>query len=569
MSSKVSTSTSPDPATRYAKEVVAGKIVAGPHVRDACARHLRDLAHQGTADFPYRWSRPQLERVLGFFRDILRLNGGQFEGKPFKLDPSQAFILGSLFAWIRPDGRRRFRTAYIEQGKGNGKSPLVAGIGLYMMVADHEPRAEIYAAATKKDQAQILFRDAVAMYHQSPELKRLLRPSGGAGKEWNLFDKRSMSFFRTIASDDAQSGPRPHCALLDEIHEHKNGAMVHMMRAGFKFRRQPLLVMITNSGMDPRSVCAEQHAYGAAVSSGAADDEEYFAYICAMDPDDDPLHDEGCWAKANPLLDVAVTREFLRGQVREALGMPSKEATVRRLHFCEWVEARNPLLSTAVWLACGEAYDEELLVGRRCYGGLDLSSTIALTAFVLLFEPTELDPYWRQRSWFWLPEGNLRELAQQHRVPYDVWRAAGWLECPPGKAVDKQFVLRRLVECHERYDLVNIAYDRWRFADLQSLLDQEGVTLPLEPFSQNFQAMSPALEEYERLLLADLLRHDDNPVMTWNATCAVAEMDAAGNRRPTKRRSSGSIDGLVSAIMAAGLIARRPTEHEPQIFVLG
>ena len=501
------------------------------------------------------WDVAEVAEVVRFYREILCLNGGQFEGKPFDLHASQAFIVGSLFGWKRADGFRRFRVAYIEEGKGNGKSPLVAGIGLKMLVADREPRAEVYAFATKKDQAQILFRDAVAMIEQSPELDPVLKRSGGKGMEWNIYDESSASFFRSIASDDAQSGPRPHCAIGDEIHEHKTGMMVEMMRAGFKFRRQPLLVMITNSGTDKQSVCWEKHQYATEVSEGTREDDEFFGFVCSLDPGDDPLRDEACWPKANPLLDISITRDFLRGQVREARGMPSKESSVRRLHFCEWTDAENPIIGGPVWLGAGEDYDDEMLIGRKCYGGLDLSSTTDLTAFVLLFAPTETDKHWRQKSWFWLPKDTFDnpDRMKQYPIHMAAWRSAGWLEATPGAAVNKLLVLSRIVALCERYNIQSIAYDRWRIEDFKSLMDNEGARLPLEPFGQGYQSMSPALDEYERLLIAGELKHDRNPVMSWNAASAIADTDPAGNRKPTKKISTGRIDGFVAAVMAAGI----------------
>ncbi len=555
-----------DAPTAYARAVADGRIVAGPHVRNACRRHLRDLAEGGARGLV--WDGAAVERIERFFREILRLNGGQFEGKPFLLEPSQAFIVGSIFGWKRADGFRRFRSAYIEQGKGNGKSPMVAGIGLAMLVADQEPRAEVYAFATKKDQAQIMFRDAIAMVEQSPELAAALKTSGGKGMEWNLADLQTASFFRPVSSEDAQSGPRPHCAIGDEIHEHKSGLMIEMMRAGFKFRRQPLLLMITNSGHNRNSVCWEKHTYAAEVCAGTREDDEFFGYVCALDDGDDPLSDESCWVKANPLLDISVTREFLRGQVREALGMPSKESSVRRLHFCQWVESENPVLSGPLWLAAGEAYDDELLVGRECYGGLDLSSTTDLTAFVLLFAPTETDPKWRQRSWFWLPADNLTDKAAKDKVPYEVWRAAGFLETTKGAAVNKMWVLAHLVRCASRYDVRSIGFDRWRIEDFKALMADEGVDLPLEPFGQGFQSMSPALEEYERMLISGELRHDMNPVMTWNVASAIADTDPAGNRKLTKARSTGRIDGFVAALMAAGMTSKREDQPAYQVMIV-
>jgi phage terminase large subunit-like protein len=244
-----------DPVTYYAQSVVSKTIIAGPHVRAACERHLRDL--ENGAERGLVWDLEKARYALGFFPAVLRLNGGRFEGKPFEPELWQGFIIGSLFGWYwEATGHRRFQIAYIETGKGSGKSPLAAGIGLFGLIADGEKRAEIYAAATKKDQAMILFRDAVAMVDQSPDLDWRIDRSGSKGKEWNLAYHDTNSFFRPIAADDGQSGPRPHMALLDEIHEHRDGRVVEMLRAGFKFRTQPMLVMITNSGTNKKNRCA-------------------------------------------------------------------------------------------------------------------------------------------------------------------------------------------------------------------------------------------------------------------------------------------------------------------------
>jgi phage terminase large subunit-like protein len=241
---------STDPATAYAEAVSSGKIIAGPHVRDACRRHLGDL--ESGPERGLRWDTEEVAKTAAFFRNVLRLNGGQFEGLPFELHGWQAFVVGSLFGWKRTDGARRFRVAYIETAKGSGKSPLVAGIGLKLLCADKEPRAEIYAAAVKQDQAKVLYRDAVAMIQQSPDLSSRLDMTGGIDPD-NIAHIPSGSFFRPISSERrgrGQSGPRPHCVLLDEIHEHPTNATVEFLKAGVKWRRQPLILMITNSGSD-------------------------------------------------------------------------------------------------------------------------------------------------------------------------------------------------------------------------------------------------------------------------------------------------------------------------------
>lgn len=545
-------STSDDPVTEYAKRVVAKKVIAGPHVRDACQRHLDDLknGHQRGLVFDIE----SVNRAIGFFSDVLKLSGGGYEGLPFELGDWQAFNIGSLFGWKTQDGYRRFRTAYIETGKGSGKSPLAAGIGLYGMMADGEAGAEIYAAATKKDQAMILFRDAVSMVNMSPDLRSRITASGRGLTVWSLAWLEKRSFFRPIASDDGQSGPRPHIALLDEIHEHKDAYVVEMLKAGQKSRSQPMLVGITNSGTDKRSVCWDYHDYGTKVCAQQILDDSFFAYICALDANDDPFKSEKCWEKANPSLKYGLpTKKYLREQVLQAHGMPSKESVVRRLNFCQWVEAKNPWISSDLWFDCEDKdFDHALLANRKCWGGLDLSSTQDLTAFVLVFEPSEADPVWRMLDWFWLPGDELVQKAEKDRVPYTTWRNEGHLLVTEGKAINRLSVVKVIAQAMSTFDLQSIAYDRWRIEDLKMILDQEGIDLPLVSFGQGFKDMAPAVDEFERKLLGKQLMHSGNPVMTWCAANAIISTDPAGNRKITKEKSSGRVDGIVAAIMAIG-----------------
>lgn len=562
--------TSRDPVSSYARDVVKGKIIAGPHVRDACRRHLKDLE-----EGPERglfFDVETVERAIGFFRDVLCLNGGEYEGIPYELLPWQCFCVGSILGWRLLDGTRRFRSAYVETAKGSGKSPMAAGIGMYGLVADGEPRAEIYAAATKKDQAMILFRDAVAMRDLSPILSARLVKSGVGENAWNLAYHSSGSFFRPISADDGQSGPRPHISLLDEIHEHRNGYVVEMLKAGQKSRRQPLIFMITNSGTDKRSVCWNYHDYGAKVAAGQLKDDSFFAYVCAMDDGDDPFKNEKCWEKSNPSLKYGLPGvRYLREQVVQANGMPGKESIVRRLNFCQWVESASPWIGSDVWFSCEQTdgVDSDLL-GRRCWGGLDLSSTQDLTALVLMFEPTEQDPCWRLKPYFWLPGDGLREKGDRDRVPYIAWRDAGWLNALPGRAINKMSVLHKLSEIAALHDVQEIAYDRWRIEDLKALIEQEGLSIPpLSPFGQGFKDMAPAVDEFERRLLNTDLRHDGNPVMTWCAANAVTMSDPAGNRKVSKERANGRVDGIVAAIMATGRsISKVEEQQTPEITIL-
>jgi phage terminase large subunit-like protein len=553
-----------DRCTAFATAVAAGELVAGPIVRDACNRHIKDLLEGPARGLV--WDIEAANRAIGYFEDVLCLNGGKFEGKPFELLGWQDFVIGSLFGWKGPDGLRRFRVAYIETAKGSGKSPLAAGVGLYGLTADNESRAEVYAAATKIDQAKILFRDAIAMVEWSPQLAGRLAISGAKGKEWNLAYNKTSSFFRPISADDGQSGPRPHMVLLDEIHEHKTGHVVEMMRAGTKSRSQALIFMITNSGTDKRTVCWEYHEYGAQVSAGQLLDDSFFAFICSLDILDDPFKDEACWEKVNPSLHAGIPGvKYLREQVTQARGMPSKEALVRRVNFCQWTESSSPWISADVWFGCKavEHHDLAHYHGRSGVAGLDLSSTQDLTALVLVLDPTEDDPVYRLVPFFWLPGDGLHAKADKDRVPYLAWRDAGHLTALPGRAINKKAVLKQLSELCAAFDIREIAYDRWRIEDLKALIEDEGYSLPpLSAFGQGFKDMAPAVDEFERLMLDQLIIHDNNPVMTWCMANAVLMSDPANNRKIAKERATGRVDGAVAAVMAIGLLNSTVVEEK-------
>jgi phage terminase large subunit-like protein len=554
-------SSKPDRCTAYAQAIVNGEIVAGPYVRGACQRHLNDLESAGKRGFYY--DNEAAAEAIAFFEEVLCLNGGQFEGLPFILFPWQCFIVGSLFGWKRKsDNMRRFRVAFVETPKGSGKSPLAAGIGLKGLVADNEPRAEVYAAATYKDQAMVLFRDAIAFYDQSPELQKRLVASGTGEKRWSLSYPGKGSFFRPISSEKkGQSGPRPHMALLDEIHEHRDGTVIEMLRAGFKFRRQPLSFMITNSGHDKTTVGWEYHDMGTKIACELLENDEFFAYICSLDEEDlendGYLEDESTWPKVNPSLDAGIPGyDYIRGQIKEARGMPSKMSTVKRLCFCIWTEAENPAISREAWMACQDKdYPVDILKDRRAWGGLDLSAVNDLTAFALMFEPGQDDPYWRLKVWFWIPGIGIRLKEEKDHVPYIAWRDGGYISAIDRKTIDYGFAIVQMNEICSGFNVQKIAYDRWKMKDFKKEQDRLGITLPeMVEFGQGYQSMSPAIKIFETKFTEETMRHDGNPCLTWCASNVVAVEDAAENKKYDKSRSIGRIDGIIATVMACGIL---------------
>lgn len=541
-----------DNATQYAIDVTSGKTLAGPDIRNACQRHLDDLKR--TKEKGLIWDTESADRAVAFFEEVLKLNGGEHEGKPFILLPWQCFIVGSIFGWKTLDGYRRFRMVYIESGKGSGKSPLAAGIGLYCLMADNEPRAEVYAAATKKDQAMILFRDAVAMVDQSPALSERIKKSGTGQNVWNLAYLRKGAFFRPISSDDGQSGPRPHCVLIDEIHEHKSNNVVEMMRAGTKGRTQAIILMITNSGHNKTSVCYEYHEYGRKVAEQSLIDDTFFSFICSLDEEDDPFNDESCWAKANPSLGHTFTDKYLREQVTQAKGMPSKESIVRRLNFCQWVEADNPWLASDIWMANEQNFDIDELIGEDCYAGLDLSGTRDLTALSLYFPKHK-----KALTEFWTPKETLLDRTKSDHVPYDAWVKQGYLFATEGRVVDYNFVAQRLGELTAKFNIIRMAFDPYRIKYFQRSLDDESVSIEMTPHGQGFFKskdsglwMPHSIELLEKDITENNIIIKYNPCLRWNAASAVLESDNKENKVFAKRKSTGRIDGVVSLAMARG-----------------
>ncbi len=548
--------------TQYAHDVTDGKVVAGRAVRLACQRHLDDLEHG--AERGLSFDERAATSAIEFFH-FLQLAEGEHDGKPFDLQPWQAFIVGSLFGWEGEDGYRRFRLAYIEAGKGSGKSPLLAGIGLYMLVADGEAAAECYAAAVTRDQAKISFTDAKRMVESSPALAKRVDVLVN-----NLSHGKSGSFFRPVSSEArALDGKRPHFAGIDEIHEHPNSMVVDKMRAGTKGRRQALIVEITNSGYDRKSVCFQHHTYSMQILEGALANDAWFAYVCQLDvceecraagkvsptdgcPDCDDWTDEACWLKANPNLGVSLTWKYLREQVAEAIGMPAKSGIVMRLNFCIWTQSVTKWLPIDRWQAGNAPVSREELQGRRCFGGLDLAPVRDLSCFALVFPPVEPGEKWKCLLRTWCCEDDILERSRRDRVPYDLWARQGYVEPTEGNTTDFAWIEKGIVEDSKYFSLQTVAYDRaFAHSLVLALKDQHG--LQVADFGQGFFSMAAPTSELERMIRAGELQHGGNPVLDWMVSNVVVATDPAGNLKPDKEHSTERIDGIVALIMAIAM----------------
>lgn len=576
-----STSVADNPVTAYAKAVVKGDIVAGPHVRAECRRHLDDLENAGKRGFVFDVDAAM--RVINFFPDVLRLNGGKFEGMPFELHPSQKFKVGSLFGWRRKDnGRRRFTRFYNEEGKGNGKSPLIAGIGLYCLTADGEERAEVYAAGKDKDQSMVLFRDAVAMVDQSPSLSRRIHKSG-VNPVWQLAFKQTNSFFKPISKEQASSGPRPSCALCDEIHEHKDRDSIDMLERGFKFREQPLLIMITNSGTDRNSICYEERTHAIKVANGDLEDDTTLSYVCALDDGDDPLGDPSCWVKVNPLLGVVIKEEYLAKAVKQAKDIPGKQNSILRLHFCVWTDSVDSWLSRDTLQPCLADFDPKQYAGEDLWTGHDLSATTDLTVTACVVEDGYTEDHRpKYAAWIeaWTPGDTLSERERQDKQPYSVWVDKGFLNKTPGKVIRLEWPAAHLAQLTQDYSLVKAAYDRYAFKAFEKECDELGLDIPFIEHPQGGKRkarptpeeveeakargedppeglwMPGSLAKLETLILEGRIRLLRNPVLVSAIMSAATETDPFNNRWFSKIKATNRIDALVALAMAVGAATR-------------
>ncbi|TDT94539.1 phage terminase large subunit-like protein [Azorhizobium sp. AG788] len=570
-----------DQTTAYAQAVAAGESVAGPYVRAACARHLRDLA-EGEAR-GLSWDLAGAERAIAFFRDVLTVTVEEKDefgdvssrAVPFVLSPWQAFIVGSLFGW-RKGGFRRFRRAYVEIGKGNGKSPLAAGIGHYMLTAFRKLEAEVYSAATDLDQATILFRDACAMFERSRPLRARLT-ARGENPIYQLDYKATRSFFKPISAEKrGKSGIRPHCALIDEVHEHRDNSVIEMLRAGTKGNQEALIFEITNSGFDKKSTCWFEHEMTVKIVTGEIENDGWFGFIASLDEDDDPFEDEACWIKANPNLGISIHLPFIREQVAEAKGMPSKEGLVRRLHFCQWTDSETSAIPSKLWLACVKEFDPEELTARGvpCFGGLDLSRANDLTAFTLTWLLDASPDQWRfaSKTWFWTPKDTLLERSKRDRAPYDLWVREGLMEAVPGKRISYSRVATALGRICSIHNPVQIGCDDYGLENLAEHLTLQELQLPCVVHPQGFKRrivdedearpdgaeqislwMPDSILKLEAALLEERIMVFPNSVMNMCSRAVVYKSNLTGHRMFDKDKASGRIDGMVSLAMSIGV----------------
>ena len=539
----------------YAADVLAGRIVVGPLVRLAAERHVRD--RRDARRLGLTFDDAAATHAIAFIETLLRLpdtSDAHGDPKPFHLEPWQVFIVGSLFGWKwTTSGHRRYRNAYIEVGKGNGKTPLLAAIGLYGLLMDGQKAPEIYAAAADRDQAMILYRDAVRMAQASPAIAGRIR---FAGIEHVHNMAYGLGFFRAFSREQsAKSGTRPHMGLIDEVHEHPNADIVNKIRAGAKGNLDALFAEITNSGTDRTSICFQHHEHSRRILERVLDDDRWFAYVCTLDAGDDPLDDPTCWIKVNPNLGVSIQREYLADQVSAAKHIPAETNTVLRLNFCVWTQTYTRAIDLGAWHKCQPRPPAADLLGVPCFGGLDLGQSDDFSAWILIW--TLDDGRVAVVPRFWIPRATLD--AYPHR-PYAEWQRAGLLTITEGPTTDYDLIERDVLNDCRAHGVRVVAYDK-RFAEqlAQHLI---GAGVDMIDQAQGFQ-LTEAIRRKGELITAGLLCHGADPILAWMAANYVVRTGHHGDLRPDKEHAADKIDGQVALDMALAVWIRQPVAPTP------
>ncbi len=485
------------------------------------------------------------DRAVGFFSKYLRFGKGEWGGRPFLLSEWEEFIVRSLFGWRREDGTRRFRTAYVEVPRKNGKTELAAGLGLYLLTYDMENGPEVYSAATQKEQARIVFNAAKAMVRQSRDLKRHLTP-----RQTAITCEENGGTFQPLSSDyNNLDGLNVHGAILDELHAWKKRELFDVIESAQGARRQPLVFIITTAGVSRQTVCWELRQYSEKVLDGIFEDDSFFAFIAAADKEDD-WREERTWRKANPNFGVSVKPEFLAEKCIAAQRSASAVNPFMRYYLNQWVTQEVRWLDQDQWRGCADAdYPLEALAGRPCWLGVDLSKTTDLTAVGAVFPPWGEDERWRFLAWGFVPAERVEDRVRRDSVPYDAWIREGHLTATPGNVVDYEFVDKRVLECVEMFDVKEVCFDPWNAVKWATDLQKAGLGNLVE-VRQGGKTLSPACKEFERLVLSGLVGHWDNPVLNWCVSNVCVTADSNENIRPDKSKSTERID-LVAALVTA------------------
>jgi phage terminase large subunit-like protein len=584
-----------DPTTAWAEAAVRGDFVVGELVRHAAERHLRDLRDAGRRG--YYW-RPELaQRAIDFFPSLFTITDGPAAGKPFNLIPYQLFCVGSLMGWHNADGRWRFRSGFIETGKGQAKSPMMAGLGLYAMGWCGFARSQIYSIAANKQTAFVLFKDAVAMcraqvpgYDEDETLEGLghVVISGDGDNAWKIQHSSSQSFFLPLAGSGQQSGPRPRMVLADEIHEFSVDTQIEIWRRAItKVAGSAMMVLGTNTPALSQHVGTSYSETAQAIARGEVKDDTAFAFVARVDKKDREkvFENEACWGKSLPAIDITFPIANIREEVQTARTRLSTASSVKRLYFGIPTGAADFWIDEDKWGAVLAPIDDEIIAalkGCPCWLSLDLSKKNDLTALTATWRDGA-DILW-QKTWYWTTADGLADRAKSDNAPYEDWVEKGLLTAVPGATIDKSFVAARVAEIDAEHDVVELVFDPAQMADFETACEDIGFAAwryegpdkpagtglkmvkhaqgPKVMFEDRQYCMPRSIERFEDRILKETIVIDSSPVTYMCASNAALTEDGQKNRAFDKKRSRGRIDGIVTSAMGAGAADNIPLEAD-------
>lgn len=491
------------------------------------------------------YDKAKADRAIAFIEN-LRHTKGKWAGKKFLLLPWQEQIIRDLFGIVGENGKRQFLTAYVEIPKKQGKSELAAAIALYLLYADNEPSAEVYGAACDRSQASIVFDVAKQMVQMTPAL---LKRSKITAATKRIVNYSNAGFYQVLSAETGtKHGLNVSGLVFDEIHAQPNRKLYDVLTKGSgDAREQPLFFIITTAGNDKNSICYELHSKALDIKAGRKKDHTFYPVVYGLTESDD-WNDEDNWYKANPSLGHTISIDRVREAHKNALENPAEENVFKQLRLNIWTSATVCWIPDHIYDRGNLAMDMESLQGRECYGGLDLSSTSDITAFVLVFPPRGEDEKYIVLPFFWLPEDTLGLRCRRDHVLYDVWELQGYIQTTEGNVIHYGFIEKFIEELGEKYHIKEIAFDRWNAT--QMVQNLEGMGFTVVPFGQGYKDMSPPSKELYKLLMEGNINHGGHPVLKWMAQNVVMRQDPAGNIKPDKEKSVEKIDGIVATIMA-------------------
>ena len=507
------------------------------------------------------YDKAKADRAVQFI-GCLKHTKGVWAGEPFILLPWQEQIIRDVFGVVKENGYRQFTTAYVEIPKKNGKSELAAAIALLLCCADHEQRAEVYGCAADRQQASIVFEVAADMVRMCPELQKRVKILASTKR---IVYTPTNSFYQVLSAEAySKHGFNIHGVVFDELHTQPDRKLYDVMTKGSgDARTQPLFFLITTAGTDTHSICYEVHSKAKDILEGRKHDSSFYPVIYGADSQED-WTDPKIWAKANPSLGKTIGMEKVEIACESAKQNPAEENTFRQLRLNQWVKQTVRWMPMDKWNACAFPVDASELEGRVCYGGLDLSSTTDITAFVLVFPPLDEEDKYSILPFFWIPEENLGIRVRRDHVPYDIWKRQGLLETTEGNVVHYGYIEQFIGKLGERFNIKEIAFDRWGAVQMTQNLENMGFTVV--PFGQGFASMSPPTKELMKLTLEQKIAHGGNPVLSWMMDNVTVRTDPAGNIKADKEKSTEKIDGAVATIMALDRAIRCGTGSSESVY---